>query len=81
MRVKFKFGNDILVCNVETVRYDEYECELQFYEFGSFEPDYCISIGSFEASRKLDLLLERGYCDFSCYDLTYNIFEEDSDDE
>ena len=81
MRVRLKYVNGFVVTVVETVKYDIIGSTLKLYEFGSVEPDYCISISSFDAERKIDLLFESGYVDLSCYVLTYCIFDEDSENE
>lgn len=78
MRVKFKSGNDIILAVIETVYYDEIEGEMQFFESGSNNPDYCISISQFDAVIKMGLLLENGFLDMIGYDLTYNVFEEET---
>ena len=60
MRVRFKYRNNVFVTIIETVFYDEIEEELQFYEQGSSDPDYCVEISQFDAVLKIGKLLDDG---------------------
>lgn len=69
-------GSRILTI-VESVYYDNFECELRLFEFGSQEADYVFNMHEIDAVMIISHLFEHGFCDLSSYSVIESAFDDD----